>query len=249
MSAERLAAAVLEVCGIDPAPPVALSALADALGVAEIRPSSMIEDGRLEQRAGRTVIFLREQTGPRRRRFTLAHELGHLVLAEPGQDFIAHRREVRFDSEERFCNQFAAALLLPRLWVESEFADAPVHLWVARRMAAQAETSLSAALVRLREVLGWKASMLHWRRIAGQWRLVSTAGLPRADHNRVTTTAQTRLILDGLVEREGDQRGILPLRVAGEARGIPVEIRVGPQSATALAFFADARPGHTTTRS
>lgn len=241
MSAERLAAAVLEVCGIEPAPPVALLALADALGVAEIRSTSMVEDGRLEKRAGRTVIFLREETGRQRRRFTLAHELGHLVLSEPGQDFIAHRREVRFDSEERFCNQFAAALLLPRQWVESEFAGEPVNLRVARRMAARAETSLSAALVRLREVLAWEASMLHWRRISDQWRLVSTAGLPRAAHNRITSTAETRLILDGLVAREGEQRGILPVQVAGETRGIPVEIRVGPQSATALAFFSDPR--------
>ncbi len=241
MSAERLAAAVLEACGIDPAPPVPLTALADALGVAEIRSTSMVEDGRLEQRAGRAVIFLREETGRQRQRFTLAHELGHLVLAKPEQDFIAHRHEVLFDSEERFCNQFAAALLLPRHWVESEFSTAPVHLWVARKMARRAETSLSAALVRLREVLGWKASMLHWRRIADQWRLVSTAGLPHAVHNRVTSTAQTRIILDGLVERAEEQRGNLPLQVAGALWEVPVEIRVGTQSATALAFFSDPR--------
>jgi IrrE N-terminal-like domain len=240
-SAERLAAAVLEVCGIDPAPPIALPALADALGVSEIRSASMVEDGRLEQRGGRTVIYLREQAGPQRRRFTLAHELGHLVLAEPGRDFVAHRREVHFDSEERFCNQFAAALLLPRHWVSDEFGRAPVHLWAARRLAARAETSLSAALVRLQEVLDWQASMLHWRRLAGQWRLVSTAGLPRAAHNRVVSTPQTRLVLDSLVGRGGEQRGILPLQVGGEAHGVPVEIRVGRQSATALAFFTDLR--------
>jgi hypothetical protein len=241
MSAERLAAAVLEVCGIDPAPPVPLTVLADALGVAEIRSISMVEDGRLEKRAGRTVIFLREETGHQRRRFTLAHELGHLVLAEPAQDFIAHRREVRFDSEERFCNQFAAALLLPRQWVEREFAEAPVTLKVASRMAQQAETSLSAGLVRLREILNWRASMLHWRRISNQWRLVSTAGLPHAAHNRVSSTEQTRLILDLLVDRRGEQRGLLPLQIAGEPRRIPVEIMVGQRSATALAFFSDPR--------
>ena len=241
MSVERLAAAVLDACGIDPAPPIALARLAYALGVSEIRAASMVEDGRLEHRAGRKVIFLREQTGPQRRRFTLAHELGHLVLAEPGRDFVAHRHEVHFDSEERFCNQFAAALLLPRTWVRSEFAEAPVGLPAARGMAAQAETSLSAALVRLREVLGWRASMLHWRRITGEWRLVSTAGLPRAAHNRVVSTPQTRFILDSLVGREEEQRGILPLQIGGERFGVPVEIRVRPQSATALAFFEDGR--------
>lgn len=241
MSAERLANAVLEVCGIDPAPPISLSMLANALGVSEILTAPMVEDGRLEQRGGRTVIFLREQTGRQRQRFTLAHELGHLVLAEPERDFVAHRRAVHFDSEERFCNQFAAALLLPRCWVRSEFENAPIHLWVARRMAARAETSLSAALVRLREVLGWQASMLHWRRVAGQWRLVSTAGLPHAAHNRVVSTPQTRLLLDALVGHDEEQRGMLPLRIDGEDYGIPVEIMVRPQSATALAFFADPR--------
>jgi hypothetical protein len=238
---ERLAAAVLHACGIDPSPPVALHDLAAALGVAEIRQASMVEDGRLERDGGRTVIYLREETGPQRQRFTLAHELAHLILAEPDRDFVAHRREVYFSSEERFCDQFAASLLMPRHWVQREFHQAPVRLGVARNMANQAQTSLSACLVRLREVLAWEASMLHWRRVGQHWRLTSTAGLPPRAQNRVASNAGTRAVLEHLRGCPEERRGMLPLQVAGTDVAVPIELLVRPRSAIGLAFFTKAR--------
>jgi hypothetical protein len=246
-SIERLIGAVLEACGIDSTPPISLGSLAAALGVAEIRRASMVEDGRLEQRDGRTVIWLRDETGPQRQRFTLAHELAHLILAEPDRDFVAHRRELQFSSEERFCDQFAASLLMPSDWVRREFADAPIRLGVARNMAAQAEASLSASLVRLREVLGWEASMLHWRHLQGQWRLISTAGLPRTAQNRVASNPETRQVLDRLSHSPEERRGMLPLWIGDSAFQVPVEIMVRRHSAIGLAFFNDPRidPCHT----
>ena len=240
-SVERLVGAVLAACGIDPTPPIALARLANALGVAEIRRASMVEDGRLEQRGDRTVIWLRDETGPQRQRFTLAHELAHLILAEPGRDFVAHRRDLQFGSEERFCDQFAASLLMPREWVVREFSEAPIRLGVARNVAAQADASLSSALVRLREVLGWEASMIHWRHLNGDWRLISTAGVPPVIRNRVASNAQTRQVLDRLSGGPEERRGMLPLQIGHDAFKVPVEILVRRSSAVSLAFFADPR--------
>lgn len=62
-------------------------------------------DGLVAKANGHTVIVVGEDWPGDRQRFTLAHELGHLVLhgrLEPGLD------------EERACNRFAGAFLVPR---------------------------------------------------------------------------------------------------------------------------------------
>jgi IrrE N-terminal-like domain len=235
---ERLAAQVLAAAGLSPEPPVPLETLAAALGVESILRRPMVEEGRLEQRAGRTTIFLREGTIGARQRFTLAHELGHLVLADPEEDLVARRMWSRPDREERFCDEFAAAILLPREWILRNLNGAPENLRVARELASRAEASLSASVVRLRELLGWERSLLHWRRYEDQWRLTSTAGLPRAVHNRLTSEPATRAVLDALRGSGEERHGSLPLAIGGVGARVPVEISVGRQSAVALATFS-----------
>lgn len=239
--ADRFAAWVLARCEIMPRPPIPVEAIAWTLGVDEIHQVSMVEDGRLVQRNGCTTVFLREETGAARQRFTLAHELGHLLLAEPDEDLEAHRMPpVRFDSEERFCDQFAASLLLPKRWIEDEFAKAEPSLGIARNVAGRSGVSLSASMLRLREVLGWKSSLLHWRRYQGAWRLASTVGLPPFFHNQVTSNEQTRAVLSSLAGSEQDLRGMLPLVIRGRNCQVPVEISAGRHGAVAIAAFSEA---------
>lgn len=240
-SIDRLAAAVLDACGIEAEPPVPLEQLAAALGIDGIQRRPLVEDGRLEQRGPQKTIYLKEDAGRARQRFTIAHELGHLLIRDHNKDFIARRMPVRFDSEERFCDEFAAALLLPRTWVRREFQGAPKCLGVARNLANRTEASLAASLLRLREVLDWQSSLLHWRRLGGQWQLASTAGMPRGFHNRVSTIETTRTALEELAGSETDLRGMLPIAVADRPYKVAVEISVGYRSAVALADFSDLR--------
>jgi hypothetical protein len=232
---EQLARRVFEATEITPEPPIPLRRLARKLGVDEIVQASMVEDGRLEQAGGRTVVFLREASLPTRQRFTLGHELGHLLLAGPEKEFVAQRSWSGFDAEERFCDEFAAAILLPKQWVIERFGAAPEQLKVVRELAAIAEASLSASLVRLRELAQWRRSLLHWRRYDGDWRLVMTAGVPTRFHSSLTSTARTRSTLDELVDRDGDLIGDLPLAIDRSPCQIPVEIAVNRTNAVALA--------------
>lgn len=70
---------------------------------------------------GSAVIVLNNNHTKVRKRFTLAHEIGHLVYREnipalKDKAFIAHRDEnstTGQDPEERFANKFAAELLMP----------------------------------------------------------------------------------------------------------------------------------------
>lgn len=55
-----------------------------------------------------------EAVARRRRRFRIAHELGHTLFYGEGPDGRRTRNTPISEKEERFCDAFAAALLLPR---------------------------------------------------------------------------------------------------------------------------------------
>jgi len=70
-----------------------------------------------------TIIGVNTLTSRRRQRFTIAHELGHLLLHEGKPLIVDHSIRVNFrndvssmatDDEEIEANAFAAALLMPR---------------------------------------------------------------------------------------------------------------------------------------
>jgi Zn-dependent peptidase ImmA (M78 family) len=73
------------------------------------------------------AILVRQDSAPARKRFTVAHELGHLVMNRrmhpeeelPITDIFYRNMDSRTAQkpEEIFANQFAAALLMPRKFV------------------------------------------------------------------------------------------------------------------------------------
>jgi hypothetical protein len=87
--------------------------------------------GLLYRRPNNTVIAVNRDHADSRRRFTIAHELGHLRLHE-GRPLIVdhvvrvrinardHRSSLATDREEIEANRFAAALLMPPDFVEAQ---------------------------------------------------------------------------------------------------------------------------------
>jgi hypothetical protein len=217
-------------------PPVDVVALARTLGVDRILWASTVEDGRLEQRDGQIAIFVRADARPTRQRFTIAHEIGHLVLAEPGQDLIARRSQATGDREERFCDALAAALLLPREWILRRCDAAPERLETVRAVADACEASLSATVIRLRELLHWKSSLLQWRRAdSGRWFLSQTVGLPYPLRNRVTSAPKTTCALATAAATPARGRVTeVPLLVAGAEVRVRTELSINGSSAVAL---------------
>lgn len=74
-----------------------------------------------------------------RERFTVAHELGHMVLH-------SRRRPVKDPEEE--ANRFAGALLLPQARMAEAFADAPPTLMELARLKARWGVSIQALIMR-----------------------------------------------------------------------------------------------------
>lgn len=94
--------------------------------------TEMIERANLSQAVHRTdgitfyteetpIILFDEKVLPARAKFTVAHELGHIILGhvKPGEVTVANREPSSKDApEEQAANQFAARLLAPAcvLW-------------------------------------------------------------------------------------------------------------------------------------
>lgn len=232
---DSIVAEVLQAHGCLADPPVDLPLLAERMGVDEIICDDLVEDGRLEHAPSHTRVVLNASVSEQRRRFTFAHELGHLLLAHPTESVIARRTAPNINSEERFCDRFAAALLMPAPWMETRFRHSPVGLATVRQIADGAGVSLSAATVRTNSLLGWSRALLRWRADGGIWRLASSAGVPRHLHGYLNSAAQTSEMLDQLPTRR-DIDVTLTLSVRRQLAAVPAQVSISRYRRAALAL-------------
>ena len=233
--AERLAGAIAEQYNCSQ-PPIDIEALAANLGVDEVIDKPLLEDGRLERYGGSTKILVRSDISASRRRFTIAHELAHLLLTDSTSNLVATRHIVGEDAEERFCEDFAAAILLPSWWIQEVAGNRRRILHTLRVVAGRSNTSLAASCVRLNKVLGWQHTLLQWSQRDSTWQFQWAAGLPNSFEGRIRSADRTPQILDTLDGR-GDIKVKLPLRINGEVREVPAELSVRHGSALALAVL------------
>lgn len=236
--AERTADALRERYPEAQGVPVDLPALARALGVDRITYMPLLEDGRLETDATRTEILVSTSANGSRQRFTIAHEIAHLLLTQPGQ--AAVERRLSTDNEvERFCDEFAAALLLPRDWVASRYRRAPRTLATVRHLSVATETSLAASVVRLQQTANWASMLMQWRREAGIWRFRWGAGVPGALHGRIRATDETRRAFDEIGRTTTEDVQVqLPLQVRGDSGSWRAIVSCRGGSALALIEYA-----------
>ena len=113
-------------------PPIPVFDLAGTEGAVVVR-EPFDDDGMsgvLLREPDRKIIIVNAANAPVRQRFTVAHEIGHLLLHQ-GAMYLDGRARVNFrqgsssmttDQEEIDANAFAAALLMPTAWTRSAFA-------------------------------------------------------------------------------------------------------------------------------
>lgn len=71
------------------------------------------QDARLQATANGFVVRFRACLTPGQRRFALAHEIGHTLFYDGQRHQIGVRAQREFEAEEKICNRFASALLMP----------------------------------------------------------------------------------------------------------------------------------------
>jgi Zn-dependent peptidase ImmA (M78 family) len=160
---DAAAKTLLTQFGIDEAPidPVLI---AEKLGVLVV-PQDMPDDvsGMLLRRGDEQVIGVNQKHHENRRRFTVAHELGHLRLHRGRPLILDTDTRVNFrdtvssmatDREEMEANRFAAALLAPEPMVrraarEAEFRTAQQLVLIMARHFEMSEMAMNYRLINL----------------------------------------------------------------------------------------------------
>jgi hypothetical protein len=226
--------ALLARAGLPVGHPNLLPAVAEVLGV-EVRRHEGVAEGRLCLRDGRAVIEVHSAASPARRRFTLAHELGHVFLLDP-------RRELdgaicrRWRTEESFCNDFAAALLLPRDWLETQLEGHEASLASLRAIARAGGTSLSASSLRLVRTGLWNHTLLEWRRDLDGLQLRGRGLLDQRQGARLAIDGKTLLTVRS--ESESDSQGdvwlFLDIVDSGRPRTVWAQVRAWRDGLLAL---------------
>lgn len=224
--ARRAAREVCHDLGLDQTAPVDVQRIAQQFG-AKVVHRDVSGDGRLETRDGQLVIVARRSTGSARQRFTIGHELGHIYLM---------RAELRLNrqDQERFCDAFAAALLLPTPWLQREADEHPQTLEALRSIAGRAEVSLACALIELTREASWNRMLLRWRFDEGAWRLFSTTSVPQ-HLGYVRTVPRTRVALHLAAREDPRTPGSIWLLVQTELQEFSAELSAQGSAVIALA--------------
>lgn len=158
-------------------------ALAKKLGIKVVMGPLVGCDGWVLSGPAGTLIRINEESGLKRRRFTLAHELAHLILGIPtvvGESISDSLRSN--DSEERKVNDLASELLVPKSVVCQHCPQVPVIASQLRKLAKDANVSELAAATRVAnlavEVGLVNASVTFFKDDELEWNWSKTLTLP-----------------------------------------------------------------------
>lgn len=148
---------------------VDLSRIARDLGVAAVRERAWPRSGSLLVRNGQSVVVIdNRHQGRRRQRFTLAHELAHLLLIQAGLDCSeepSHNRDSTLGTGkvlEKLADRIAATLLLPAPLVQACSASQPS--WQSLADLCQLfDVSVDSMGIRLIQTGTWNCALINWR--------------------------------------------------------------------------------------
>src|SRR2546423_2361838 len=137
-----------------------LDELTRQLGVERVVSEAMPFDGGIYEIDGRRIIKLNSLCSPAKQRFTLAHELGHLMLESTTKCGPACTSDHNL---ERVCDSIAAEILMPtggvRSFANSLGKQSPEKLSI---VASHFNVSLEAAARRLVDLNLWKWGTGMW---------------------------------------------------------------------------------------
>lgn len=242
---DSLVQRLLSDLGVPAAPPVDVGLVARRLGLDVRRERLSGADGVLQIEGDRPVIVVEFSRPRARARFTLAHELGHYLVASHPQEVAAvWQAQPSLRDPERFCDRFAESMLLPSGWIERELRSCPPSLQQLVWVASTAQVSISAASVRMTRVARWRRTLLRFSRVRGRWSLLSVTGLLRPGWRRgLEMTAGTARRLDVATELDSVDHPVwLPLRVDGEPCYANAEVARSATSAVAWVDLLERRP-------
>jgi Zn-dependent peptidase ImmA (M78 family) len=201
-----------------PCPPTDLELIGERLN-ARISSEDLFGSGELRRdRKGYEIVVARDLSLPRRR-FTIAHEFGHVVISETGRGAPHAGREV-----ERLCDLLAVQLLMPEQVFRPHLPPKP-KISDIFALATLFQTSVSATAQRCGELA--KVNVFE----ASKGKIVWAKGSLRSSDALKDTSLQDhiRMACSGLSGKE-----LIYLSEGGSVKRWAVEYRAFPKSERAL---------------
>jgi hypothetical protein len=137
-----------------------LESLSRDFGVAEILREDLSFEGGIFLEGTRQVIKLNARSPATRQRFTLAHEIAHLMMAP--HETASVRRSFTQNDLESTCDMVASELLMPYKEI-TELASGNASLDKLLGIAHSFGVSIQAAAIRISNLLLWKHSFGFWK--------------------------------------------------------------------------------------
>ena len=231
--ARRFAEAALTQAGLPLLPVVDERILGSALGATVSDGAELREEGRLSLSPTGPLVSVDCRLPPERQRFVICHELGHLLLAFPSLVMETVDVDLSRVSEEYLCDKIAGAMLMPHDWLYARYRCSEPSLDVVFDLAKEAAVSLSAAIVRLRDVVGWQVSLIQWVRENQSWVIDGEAGLLPQQQGLLRTTEDTQWFFGQTVTAQ-PARNDLKVEFAGRPLARVCEYAVHGSRAVAL---------------
>lgn len=118
---------------------------------------------------GQSFVFLNKDDALGRRRFSWAHELGHIVMSGHQSPAVSCRAPGQRDAAlERSCDVIAAEILMPSDKFSEELTNLGWSLLAVRTLANTFQVTVQAATRRLTELIAEPTLMSVWRLSATQ---------------------------------------------------------------------------------
>jgi hypothetical protein len=139
-------------------PPVNIFELAEHFAGVEEKNFPVDVDGvslNLKQSGKKPRIIINNNRSASRKRFTLAHELGHVIIPWHTGTIVDEVDIVGEDDNQGYwrleseANRFASELLMPTPWVADKLQKFPEPLEATSRVARRAEVSFQAATLKV----------------------------------------------------------------------------------------------------
>lgn len=179
--------------------PVPLQRLYPTVGIRKVRQiETVLEGGLTRNDDGSFDVIVRADRPPVRRRFSLAHEIGHLLFythAPAAKRARALSGEVAPEEEERLCNVAAEELLVPQAYLDALVDSGKPPTAVTAQVIADCEVSTTAALIRVAARWPHAGELQLWAMRDGRWELTMAR----------RTGGQRRELSSFVVEAWGDK--------------------------------------------
>jgi Zn-dependent peptidase ImmA (M78 family) len=157
-------------------PPVDLEKVAQARGARVVEePMGTLWGSVRASALGLTIRV--NQDAPLKQRFTLAHEIAHILISGPRSATRAvSTRKATAPRTERLCDRIAAELLMPYQMFAPLLKGMPANIATICTLADKFESSVHSAAIRFAELSQDAVEVMCWQRQGDRLVLISTGG-------------------------------------------------------------------------